>query len=169
MSQLKSWNLSNLFEGFPSSTLSSISTLPRYIRTFPPAYKHAIIYPILKRNLSSLKSMPTPNHPPLLLQPTCTTISKMTCQYSRSPLPHFTVSFQSSPIMFSSLQPREAILLRITNGLHVSKSSEQSPVLLSVDLSAAFDSVSHLVSWSTFHLDLFPTFLTGFFLLFPKF
>lgn len=168
MSQLKPWILSKLFEGFPLSTLSSISTLPPYIRTFPPAYKHATIPPILKRNLSSLKSMPTSNHLLLLLKSTCTTISKMTCQYSRCPLPHFIVSFQSSPIMFSLLQPREAILLRITNGLHLSKSSKESPVL-SLDLSAAFDSVSHLVSWSMFHLGLFPTFLTGFFLLFPKF
>lgn len=169
MSQLKPWILSYLFEGFPSSMLSSISTFPLYIRTFPPAYKHTIISSILKRNLSSLKSMPTSNHPLLLLKSTCTTISKMTCQYSRCPLPHFIVSFQSSPIMFSLLQPREAILLKITNELHLSKSSKQSPVLLSLDLSAALDSVSHLVSWSMFHLGRFPTSLAGFFLLFPKF
>ena len=55
-------------------------------------------------------------------------------------------------------------LLRITNDLHLSKSSEPFPVLLSLDLSAAFDSVNRLASGSTHSLSLPPTFLLGFFL-----
>lgn len=80
----------------------------------------------------------------------------------------FTCSLQSFfSVFFNHFLPSsstEALLLRITSELLLSKSTEPFPVLLSLDLSAVFDSVDHLASELTYCLSLLPTFLLDFFL-----
>ncbi len=127
--------------------LTHIINTSLHTGTFPTAFKHARVSPLLKK--PSLNPALLENYRPLSLLPF---IAKTLVRVVFNQLSLFLAQsnlLNNNQSGFKSGHSTETALLSVTEALRLARAASKSSVLILLDLSAAFDTVNHQILLST--------------------